>query len=357
LDPPRFAPIAAFADLQTPQLSTLGELAEWLDHSPEQVEWMADERRTHRRATRPALQHYRYTFIAKSGGKTRLIEAPKARLKAIQRKILRGILSGVPIHACAHGFAPGRSCLSGAQIHASEAVVATFDLAQFFPSIGVARVHGLFRNLGYPWAVSRQLAGLCTTVTPASVFQALPRTERLVWDIQALYRIPHLPQGAPTSPTLANLLSWGLDRRLHGLAQAAEANYTRYADDLAFSGGNDFAAGIERFRETVKKIAKEEGFSLNAKKTRVMPRNTRQRVTGVLVNEHCNTGRSEFETLKAILYNCGRTGSTAQNRSEVTNFRSHLEGRVNWVEHVNPYRGAKLRRLFDRIDWSFDHRR
>jgi hypothetical protein len=231
----------------------------------------------------------------------RLVEAPKPRLKAIQRQILKDILSRVPVHKAAHGFVRGRSCLSGAQLHAAEAMVATFDLAQFFPSIGRARIHGLFHSLGYPWAVSRQLAGLCTTRTPATIFLRLPAEQRPDRDVQALYGVAHLPQGAPTSPALANLVSWRLDLRLHGLARAMEANYSRYADDLAFSGGEDFGKRLGGLQEVLETIAKEEGFALNRGKTRVMPRHTRQRITGIVVNAHCNTGRSEFETLKAIL--------------------------------------------------------
>jgi RNA-directed DNA polymerase len=347
LDPPRFAPMPPFAGLPIPALATLGELADWSRLSAEQLDWLSDERRGHGRTVRPALQHYRYAYISKRGGKPRLIEAPKPRLKGLQRRILDEILSVVPVHGCANGFVVGRSCLSGAQVHAGERVVATFDLRAFFPSIGLARIHGIFRGLGYPWAVARRLAGLCTTITPAGVFsQSLDR------ECHVLYGVPHLPQGAPTSPALANLLAWGLDRRLHGLARRAEANYTRYADDLAFSGGEDFAKGLGRFRDVVATIVNEEGFSLNATKTRIMPRNTRQRVTGIVVNEHCNVGRAEFDTLKAILHNCVHTGPAGQNRAEVPDFRRHLDGRVAWVEQINPRRGAKLRSLFERIDWD-----
>jgi len=282
----------------------------------------------------------------------RLIEAPKPRLKAIQRRILREILSAVPVHGRAHGFVAGRSCLGGAQVHAGEAVVATFDLAQFFPSIGLPRIHGVFRCLGYPWAVARRLAGLCTTVTPASVIARLPDAQRPDRGLQALCRAQHLPQGAPTSPALANLLAWKIDCRLHGLARAAGANYTRYADDLAFSGDPAFAAGLGRFGKAVGTILEEEGFALNAAKTRIMPRGGRQHVTGIVVNEHCNVGRAEFDTLKATLYNCTRVGPAGQNRSGTPDFRRHLDGRVTWVEQVNPRRGAKLRRLFERIDWG-----
>jgi hypothetical protein len=352
LDAPRFAPMQPFADLRIPALATPGDLADWLGQSPEQLDWLADERRGHGRAVKSPLQHYRYAFISKRSGMPRLIEAPKPRLKAIQRRILRQILSVVPVHHSANGFVAGRSCLSGAQLHAGECVVATFDLAQFFPSIVLGRVHGLFRGLGYPWAVARRLAGLCTTITPASVFLRLPECQRPDRGLQALFGVPHLPQGAPTSPVLANLLAWRLDRRLHGLARAAGANYTRYADDLAFSGDKDFANGLGRFGETLGTILNEEGFFLNAAKTRIMPRSTRQRITGIVVNEHCNIGRAEFDTLKAILHNCTRTGPAGQNRAEVPDFRGHLQGRIAWVEQINPQRGAKLRLLFERINWS-----
>jgi RNA-directed DNA polymerase len=200
--------------------------------------------------------------------------------------------------------------------------------------------------------VSRLLAGLCTTQTPAGVLARLPSGRRPDSREQALYRTPHLPQGAPTSPALANLLTWRIDSRLHGLARAAGANYTRYADDLAFSGGDDFAGGLHRFGKAVETILQEEGFRLNAAKTRIMRRGERQRVTGIVVNEHCNVGRAEFDTLKATLFNCARTGPAAENRAGVPDYRSHLDGRVSWVEQINPPRGAKLRRLFERIDWT-----
>ena len=352
LDTPVFAPIAPFARLRIPAPATPGELADWLGLTTNQLDWYAGVGRKRDRPVDPTLRHYQYGFVSKRSGKMRLIEAPKPRLKAIQRRILREILAAVPEHGRAHGFVARRSCLTGAQIHAGEAVVATFDLAEFFPSVGLGRVHGIFRCLGYPWAVSRRLAGLCTTLTPADVFRRLPEVQRPDRRLLALCRAPHLPQGAPTSPALANLLAWKIDERLDGLARAAGASYTRYADDLVFSGDVAFAGGLGRFGKTVETILGEEGFALNAAKTRIMPADGRQRVTGVVVNEHCNVGRAEFDRLKAILYNCVRAGPEGQNRSGVLDFRRHLDGRVGWVEQVNLWRGAKLRRVFDQIDWS-----
>jgi len=354
LDPPRFAPRPPFETLDIPRLAAVGDLAAWLGETPEQLDWLSDERRCNGRAGALTLQHYNYAFVRARSGKLRLIEAPKPRLKAIQRRILREILAAVPVSPHAHGFVPGRSCLSGAQIHAGEAVVATFDLTQFFPSLGLPRIHGIFRSLGYPWAVARRLSGLCTTICPSSVFQRIPTTERPGPDIRAIYGVPHLPQGAPTSPALANLAAWTLDRRLHGLARAAGANYTRYADDLAFSGDRTFAEAADRFTKSVCAIAREEGFRLNAAKTKKMPQNGRQRITGIIVNRHCNVARTDFDHLKAILHNCTRTGPALQNRANIENFRNHLAGRVAWVEQISPARGAKLRAIFERIDWSVD---
>jgi hypothetical protein len=151
LEPPLFAPAAAFAGLAVPQLATPGELAAWLGLDMPVLEWLAGTRP----AGTAALQHYRYALIPKRNGAARLLEAPKARLKAIQRKILHEILDPVPVHNAAHGFVRKRSCLTAAQIHAGEGVVAAFDLARFFPSIAAPRVHGLFRRLGYPSTASR----------------------------------------------------------------------------------------------------------------------------------------------------------------------------------------------------------
>ena len=352
LDPPRFEPAPPFRDLKLPGLATIGDLSDWLGLQVEHLDWMADARRAHERSSRAPLQHYRYAFIEKRAGGLRLLEAPKPRLKAIQRRILREILSQVPVHNCAKGFVAGRSCLDGSQLHAGEAVVATFDLAQFFPSLGFARAHGLFRTLGYPKDVARRLTGLCTTITPRDIYLRLSPSDRPPDPIRSLYGLPHLPQGAPTSPALANLLAFRLDLRLHGLAQAAGANYTRYADDLAFSGGYSFARRLDGFRESVGIIALEEGFTLNPTKTHIMPRSARQRVTGIVVNAHCNIARTEFDRLKATLHNCVQHGFAAQNRAGLPEFRRHLDGRVVWVEQVNPRRRSRLRQLFEAIDWS-----
>ncbi|MES1200854.1 MAG: reverse transcriptase family protein [Pseudomonadota bacterium] len=352
LQSPKFAPIPAFQGLAAPPVATPGELAEWLGISIEQLDWLADSKRQHGRTNIPILHNYAYRLVPKASGQSRLIEAPKARLKALQRRILRDILDLAPVHLAAHGFVRGRSCISGASVHAGEAVVACLDLKDFFSSISAARVHGLFRSFGYPWAVARLLTGLCTTSTPHSVFTRLPEEARPDWTTRKTLEAPHLPQGASTSPALANLCAWRLDQRLAALGRAVGANYTRYADDLTFSGDSTFGRRVDRVITLVQTIVREEGFRINARKTRVMRSAGRQCVTGVIVNERVNVERTSYDTLKAVLHNCRRHGPTHENRAGHAAFRAQLDGRVNWVEQLHPERGAKLRRAFEAIDWT-----
>ena len=149
---------------------------------------------------------------------------------------------------------------------------------------------------------------------------------------------PHLPQGAPTSPALANLAAFSLDRRLTGLAAAVGARYTRYADDLVLSSDRRLRTPEAMIAE----IAADEGFRVNAAKTRVMGRGQRQTVTGVVVNAHPNVPRAEYDTLKAILHRAALDGPAGLDPS-------HLLGRIAWIESLNPARGAKLRARFATI--------
>jgi RNA-directed DNA polymerase len=351
LAPARFAPAERFASLDVPRLATPGDLAKWLDLSIDQLDWLSDVRRQQGRTDIPILQHYRYSFVPKRSGPPRLIEAPKPKLMAIQRRILHAMLDPVPVHDSAHGFVAGRSCLSAAQVHAGEHIVITVDLKDFFLNTRISRVHAIFRSLGYPWAVARALTGLCSTATPLSVFARLPAAQRHDWLTRKIYQAPHLPQGAPTSPALANLAAFRMDMRIAALARASGAHYTRYADDLAFSGDHAFATKSTAFVSAVDNIARDEGFLLHSQKTRVMRRGGCQRITGIVVNDHVNVPRMAYDDLKAILHNCRKNGPDTQNREGLRDFRAHLEGRVAWVEQVNAPRGQRLRRIFDEIRW------
>ena len=341
-----------------PGIATTGDLARWLDLSPAESEWFADARGLERLERDERLRHYRYRWVPKRYGGFRLLEAPKPRTKALQRRILDEIVSRVPPHDAAHGFRRARSPITHAGHHVGKASVVRIDLQDFFLSISAARAAAVFRAAAYPEDVAWALALLCTNVSPSSrgavvldryapgaEIAALRRAEMLA-------RTRHLPQGAPTSPALANLCAYGLDVRLAALATSLDLTYTRYADDLVFSGDATLARRAARLEALVAVIVHEEGFVVNHRKTRVMRAGVRQVVTGIVVNERLNPARDSFDRLKAILHNCVKRGPTSEDREKRPDFRAHLAGRVAHVASLSPMRGEKLARIFERIEWS-----
>jgi retron-type reverse transcriptase len=346
------APPSWLSGVELPKLETETELTEWFGIDIKRLRWRADITGRNRRHPPGPMRTYRYRWIPKREGLPRLLEIPKAKLKETQRKILAEILDKIPVHPAAHGFCAGRSIITNTTPHCGQAAVLRFDLMDFFPSITAARVYQIFRSIGYPVDVARLLKGLCTTSLPADVWDARPGA-RNPEDFLARQRLigRHLPQGAPTSPALANLAAGRLDRRLAALAEKLGATYTRYADDLTFSGPLDLARTRKRIATLVAVIADDEGFTLNFRKTRLMRAGVRQHVTGVVVNVHPNINRVEFDRLKAILTNCIRRGAAEENRESHPNFRAHLLGRVAHVRSINTARGDKLMKLFAKIVW------
>jgi RNA-directed DNA polymerase len=344
-------PVSAAAHWGVPAIATVAELASWLRLSPEELAWFADLKGLERRARIPdRLLHYHYRIFAKPSGGLRLIEAPKERMKTLQRQILGGILDRIPAHRAVHGFVHGRGIRTFAEPHVGKPAVLRMDLRDFFPSVRRARVQSLFRTLGYPEPVADLLGGIVTTRTPRDVFRGVAHDD--LDQLRRLYEQSHLPQGAPSSPALANGCCYRLDCRLAALARAAGAVYTRYADDLAFSGGDGFLRGSTRFAAHVGAVVLEQGLAVNFRKTRVMRQGVRQHLAGLVVNERVNVPRAEFDRLKAILTNCIRNGPEAENREGRPEFRAHLAGRVAFVASVNAERGARLRMLLERIVWE-----
>ncbi len=352
-EPQQMRPVAAAAGWRVPPIESVGALANWLGLQVTELEWFADLKGlAYKKTDRPKLAHYHYRPLSKRSGSIRLIESPKLRLKRLQRQILSEILDRIPSHGAVHGFVKGRSIKTFTTPHVGQRVVLRMDLEDFFPSISGVRVQTLFRTAGYPEQVADLLGGICTNATPRKVWNGLHADVNRVWETRALYARPHLPQGAPGSPALANLCAYRADCRLAGLAKAAGATYTRYADDLAFSGGEEFERCVERFSIHVAVILEEEGFRVNHRKTRIMRRGVRQQLAGLVVNERVNIRRSDFDALKAVLTNCLRLGAESQNRGAHPSFRSHLEGRVAFVESISSTKGKKLRALFERIAWA-----
>lgn len=337
-----------------PPLRTEGELADWLGVDPSTLDWWADRRGLERGSRDGPLRRYDYHWRAKRDGSSRLIEVPRPGLRAAQRRLLAGLVGLIPPHDAAHGFRPGRSVGTFIAPHVARPLVLKLDLRDFFPTVTGARVAALFRTAGYPEAVARALAGLCTNVAPGAIWRRpdAPRPgSEAASRARRLHRERHLPQGAPTSPALANLAAFRLDARLAGLARSAGAAYTRYADDLAFSGDEAWARGAARFGVHAHAIILEEGFAVHPRKTRAMRRGTRQVLAGAVVNARPNLARPEYDALKATLHNCLVRGPATQDRADHPDFRAHLLGRIAHLGTLHPARAARLRAIFDRIAW------
>jgi hypothetical protein len=162
-----------------------------------------------------------------------------------------------------------------------------------------------------------------------------------------------LLDGLRFSPNSGNhgTLSSNVDRALAGLSKAVGARYTRYADDLVFSGDEEFERSLRRFHVHVCRIALEEGFEVNTRKSHFMRQGVRQQVAGIVLNSRPNVPREEFDRLKAILTNCARHGPAAQNRDGRADFRAYLAGRIAYIAMIHPERGWRLRHLFEKIRW------
>ena len=255
-------------------------------------------------------KYYRTFEIEKRSGGVRQISEPLPGLKEIQNWLYVEVLSRVPVSECAKAFVAGRSIKDNALLHRKQEQVLSLDLKDFFPSIARFRVFGLFRSFGYSKVVTNILSRLCTLNNA-------------------------LPQGAPTSPAISNLIAARLDRRLLGLARKLNLRYSRYADDLTFSG--EFDSGW--LVMSVRAIALDEGFQLNEGKTRLMRRHQRQEVTGVVVNERLNARRELRRELRQLTYYIDKYGVEGHlnHIGELrAGFISHCLGLCSHVLHLSP---------------------
>ncbi len=341
------------SDWTIPGFTTKTQLAEWFECSPNQLDWYSGKYLFQKSIRDTNYPRYTYHWIKKRSGR-RLLEKPIPALKKIQRRLLSDILNRIPPHSAVHSYLRGHSIAGYVRPHSGKRVVIRMDLQDFFPSIRAGRVYALFRSLGYPKEVTRVLTGLCVNAVPAKVFNVpedyfSPGT--ISWRQEKQYRNPHLPQGAPTSPMLSNLCIYRLDKRLSSLAHSLDATYTRYADDLAFSGGKKLEQSYRRFHVAVCVIVMEEGFEINTRKTRLMRQGVRQRLAGLVVNAHPNIARRDYDRLKAILHNCARLGPESQTSEDLETFRASLIGKVQFVSMIQRERGEKLQKLLEKIDW------
>jgi retron-type reverse transcriptase len=313
-----------------PILSTPMELAQALGLTIPRLRWLAFHTES------ATVSHYiRFTIPKRSGG-TRTLFRPHRTLATAQRWIFENITSKLPVEPPVHGFVTGRSILSNAREHAGQAIVVNLDLSDFFPSIGFPRVRSVFQRAGYSPAVATILALLCTECPRRDI-----EYDGVKYHVATGPR--GLPQGACTSPGLSNQVARRLDRRLSGLAQKLGIKYTRYADDLTFSGSSEIEGRVGYLMARVRHIAQDEGFVVNEAKSRVLRQSTAQVVTGLVVNDRPGVARGEVRRLRAILHRAKTEGLARQNRQEHPDFIAWLRGKIAFVSMARPEVGAALR--------------
>lgn len=306
-----------------PELGSAADIAAAMDITVGALRFLAFTRTTSR------TTHYRRFKIAKRTGGERLISAPMPRLRTAQRWILDNILDKCQVHSAAHGFRKGRSIVSNAQVHVRADVVVNLDLQDFFPTVTYRRVKGLFVNLGYSEAAAVIFALLCTEPDIAEV-----ELDSTTYYVALGDRF--LPQGAPTSPAVTNLLCRRLDRRLAGASQKLGFAYTRYADDLSFSGSGPAREQVGRLLRQAGWIIDREGFVVHPDKTRVFRRSRRQEVTGIVVNDRPTIARSTRKRFRATIYQIEKDGPEGKHWNGNPDVLSAILGFANYLAMVDP---------------------
>ncbi len=305
-----------------PRIADATELAAAVGVEPAEIAWLS----YHRAAA--AVDHYHRFTIPKRSGGTRTISSPKSRLRRAQRWVLASVLSPLKPHAAATAFRAGRSIRDNAVVHQSRDVVVRLDLTDFFPNITFPRVKGMFRQLGYNSGVSTILALLCTEAP--RVTMTFNRETRYVGIGER-----QVPQGACTSPAITNILCRSLDRRLTGLATVHGFRYTRYADDLVFSGAQEKISEIGRIIGSTRHIVRKEGFRVNEGKTRIMRSHQRQVVTGVVVNGVPRVSRPDMRRFRAFLHGYRRLGPEQMSERMKRDATAYGRGYYRFVHMIN----------------------
>ncbi|ELL4669153.1 retron St85 family RNA-directed DNA polymerase [Vibrio fluvialis] len=260
------------------------------------------------------FEHYRVYNLTKKTGRLRQISQPSRNMKAAQSWILRKILDKLSASANSKGFEKGESTLSNALPHIGAHVILNIDLEDFFDTVPANHVYSVFHSIGYSKEVSNILTRLTT-------FKEV------------------LPQGAPTSPKLANLTCQRLDSRIQGYAGPRGIIYTRYADDITLSALNENR--IRKAKSMIEKIIEEEGFKVNQAKTRVCGTRKRKEVTGLVISkESVGIGRGKYRELRTIIHN-----AIIKNEDE----SSFINGWLGYSRHADKLAFQKLTRYLNQL--------
>jgi hypothetical protein len=218
---------------------------------------------------------YHTRWIEKRGGGSRRLDVPGPELKRVQKRILRMLIAKLNTHSAVTGFEPGCSIVDNATPHVSQAVVINIDVRDFFTETHAGRLQAYFQRVGW----NREAAVLLTRLTTHD---------------------GGLPQGAPTSPRLSNLVNYGLDARIDSFARTRRATYTRYADDITISFPRDYPKKVRGMVQAVRRQLKAHGYQMHGDKLRIRRQHQQQKVTGLVVNERVNLPRQIRRKLRAV---------------------------------------------------------
>lgn len=311
------------------------------------------ERKHLRRLINEVSGHYKYFAIRKRSGGLRRIMSPYSDLREVQVWIKDNILDKIEHPAYVTAFAKGRNTVLNAKIHEGRMYVLKVDIANFFESINVRRVYGVFCNMGYDKGVSAWLASLCTSILDEYKYGELGDQEevQILFDELKSKKEPFLIQGAPTSPALANIICQRMDRRMMGMANKLGFNYSRYADDMTFS--SDDKSNLPKFG-MIKRVVENEGFQLKEEKTEFLHKGNKQIVTGLLVDDHVRVpGRYKKDIMRHIHF-CQKYGGRSHFHRIAPGKafgKEWLEGRIRYIYSVEPIVAKKMWDEFAKIDW------
>lgn len=246
--------------------------------------------------------------IPKKNGKPRMISRPINSLMFIQNKLNEVLSEILNFKSSVHGFVKNRSILSNAKVHLKRKYILNIDLKDFFPSVNFGRIRGLF--MSFPFNFNTQIATIIARICCIN---------------------NQLPQGAPTSPIISNLICRYLDVQLFEFSKNKNCLYTRYADDITISSNNNIFNNT--FLSNIKNIIEKNGFLINEDKLRINTPYNRKEVTGIIVNEKLNVKRRYLKLIRAILYNWEKKGYEDAQKSFYSKFLSkyllnHSSGRL-----------------------------
>lgn len=304
------------------------------------------------------IKKYNQFFIKKRKGGYREIMAPHKDLKYIQKWLLFNILSKYPLADSCKGFRSQISIRDNALPHSNAKVILKIDLLKFYDTITEKRVYGMFSKMGYAKNLSYSLAKLCTAKHTEEYWNNFKHKEKTTLGNLYTHRPPTLPQGAPSSPTIANIVATKMDKRFEALSHKMGFNYTRYADDLTFSIHSE--EGKLPSVKLIRKIIREEDFFVNDDKITYMHRGSKQYVTGLSVTDGVHTSKKYRKQIARHIHFCRKYGVEnhlfkIQKDFPYYNplkFHDWLYGHICFIHSIDVEYSKKLLSDFNKITWK-----